>query len=117
MSDFSELNFNRKTIQEIVTMDHYTVYLEIKMNGRLFLHMDKPRKWSLSIYKEMLGVLVDIRRALHKRGIEEVSVLIPDDDAKLYKFETMMGFEEILRIIDNDAKLTLILMSQPTETK
>jgi hypothetical protein len=47
---------------------------------------------------------------LAEDGIEDVFVIIPDNDKKLYKFEEMFGFKEIKR---NDSA---ILMARSTRS-
>jgi len=77
--------------------------------GAYFVHLTL-HQWSKSLYKKYLIVFEMWLLDLAEDGIEDVFVIIPDNDKKLYKFEEMFGFKEIKR---NDSA---ILMARSTRS-
>ncbi len=108
------LDFRRFKTFTLIENDNFKVVGEVKYNGKVFLHMSPPKYWALSVYKEMLSCMDAIRWGLSERDVEEIFVMIPDDDPKLFKFETMMGFKPWLKVIDRDTGENFFLMVQPT---
>lgn len=76
--------------------------------------MDTPKKWNKTVYWQMVQALVMIKKELKERGVETVWVLIPTDDKKLFKFETMMGFTVEMVLYDEKSGKHSFLMSQET---
>lgn len=90
--------------------DDYTLSGEIKKTGDLFLHLTDVSKWTPSLYKKLLGELVNIKVAAGTRGLDKIYVFVPNQP-KLVKFETQFGFlaESIYKDVYGDQ---WILMSQ-----
>jgi len=64
------------------------------IDGKAFIHL-LLHKWSHSIFKKYREVFKGMEPLLKQRGFNEVYVAIPDDDAKLLRFERMFGFNVI----------------------
>jgi hypothetical protein len=76
------------------------------------IHLDfKEEKFTLGTYKEMLLIFGDLKDSLKDKGVEQIYCIVPADDEKLIKFETMMGFELYKEIADDD-KLVAYIMRQ-----
>jgi len=76
----------------------YSIYVEDSTIGWM-LHM-YVRKWSVSIYKELLGVMSLIVEAAPRNEVYCVS-----DNAKLTKFSEMFGMEHVDDVTGSDGKL------------
>jgi hypothetical protein len=63
------------------------------VNNLPFIHLHLY-VWTPSKYKEYKRIWNKFLSDLAKKDVPCVFVIIPDDDEKLYKFETMFGFEE-----------------------
>jgi hypothetical protein len=58
----------------------------------VFLHV-KQRRWSSTIYKEMLDVWAELCIDLKEAGYRYVASLIPEEDRLTNKFQSMFGLE------------------------
>jgi hypothetical protein len=61
---------------------------------RVFAHA-QAYNWSKSVYLKFKDIWYVAREELLEAGFKEVYVAIPADDKKLFKFETMFGFQTI----------------------
>jgi hypothetical protein len=93
--------------EEVVNNDDGRLVIQW-VNELPFIHL-QLYNWSVDGYKKYWAIWLDLLKDLAERGHPCVFVLIPDNDEKLYKFETMFGFVEASRV-DNS-----ILMVKDTE--
>lgn len=61
---------------------------------KVFAHAE-AYNWSKSVYLKFKDIWYVAKEELLAQGYKEVYVLIPADDKKLFKFETMFGFKPI----------------------
>jgi hypothetical protein len=61
-------------------------------DGKVFAHAI-AKKWNKSIYLKFQDVWYVAKEELREVGYDTIYVLIPADDKKLFKFETMFGFK------------------------
>lgn len=108
--------YDLKTVQlvDLVRTEDYLVKAGITTDGLIFLHLFNFPKWGPSVYKQLLYILDVLMEKLHAEGIDEVYALIPADDPKLLKFESMLGFEIVGEAMSEQGKQLLIL-GQSTE--
>jgi hypothetical protein len=72
-------------------------YIKCQMiNDKPFIHL-KVFNWSHNLYKELKQIWRQILKEFCIFGYESVFIVIPDDDPKMYKFETKFGFKELQR--------------------
>lgn len=64
--------------------------------GRAYLHLKIRNRFSG--FREARRIFPQVKKWLKKMGHQSVSVLIPDSDPMLYRFEKSFGFEEDKRI-------------------
>jgi hypothetical protein len=62
--------------------------------NKVFAHA-KVHVWNKRVYLKCINTWYVAIEELRERGYTEVFVLIPSDDKKLIKFETMFGFTPI----------------------
>lgn len=90
------------------TRNFGTLRVQITDNWKVpHLHVELV-DWSPSIAKECKEILKDVKRFLWNQGYKQVVSVIPDNDPKLYKFQTFFGMKELKR------RDGLILFAQET---
>lgn len=77
---------------KLVESEDFEVSGEFLGDG-VALHLDL-RRWSPSVYKNLLEVVDSLRVLMPDFGISYLWVFIPVGDEKLLKFETMLGFKK-----------------------
>lgn len=82
--------------QTLIQNDKYHLMVEWGYEDCPFLHLD-IFQWSPSLYREYKIVWQEVLKWFEQQGYNEVFILIPDNDPKLYKFETKFGFTEVSR--------------------
>ncbi len=65
--------------------------------GRVYAHA-VTNNWNKRVYMKCLDVWHVAKEELKEAGYNEVFVLIPADDKKLIKFETIFGFKPVKQI-------------------
>ena len=89
----------------ISLIDNEMVHLKVQLlEGLPFIHLE-VKQWSPLLARQYKKTWKKILRDMGALGYGEVFILIPDDDPKLYKFETMFGFTEVER---QDGKILMI---------
>lgn len=63
---------------------------------RVFLHL-VLRRWDTEILRSLKDGLMIVTGTLKALGHKRVSVLIPEGDDKLYRFQVMFGLTEVKR--------------------
>lgn len=63
-------------------------------DGKVFAHA-KAHNWNKSVYLKFQDIWHVAKEELSISGHKEVYVIIPADDKKLFKFETMFGFKPL----------------------
>lgn len=63
-------------------------------DGKVFAHA-KAHNWSKEVYLKFQDIWHVAKEELNNSGHKEVYVIIPADDKKLIKFETMFGFKPL----------------------
>lgn len=61
---------------------------------KVFAHAE-AYNWSKSVYLKFKDIWYVAKEELLEQGYKEIYVLIPANDKKLFKFETMFGFKPI----------------------
>lgn len=61
---------------------------------KVFAHAE-AYNWSKSVYLKFKDIWYVAKEELLAQGYKEIYVLIPVNDKKLFKFETMFGFKPI----------------------
>lgn len=76
--------------------------------NQVFAHA-KAFNWNKSVYLKFQDIWYVAKEELLNSGFKEVYVIIPADDKKLFKFETMFGFKPLQQ------KENMLLMVCSTE--
>jgi hypothetical protein len=71
--------------------DDVTLVFEYVEN-KVYAHATSKR-WSKSVYYKYKDIWHVAKEELSESGYKEIYVLIPAEDKKLFKFETMFGFK------------------------
>lgn len=70
-------------------------HLRAEIHGEIvLLHLD-VWEWSHSKYRRLLALWKGVIHKLAANGIVTVFSVIPDNDKKLYKFQTKFGMREV----------------------
>jgi hypothetical protein len=64
------------------------------VENKVYAHATS-KKWSKSLYEKYKAIWYVAKEELSEIGYKEIYVLIPSDDKKLFKFETMFGFKPV----------------------
>lgn len=65
-----------------------------KYEDKVYAHA-KAHKWNKSVYLKFQDIWYVAKEELSEAGYKNVYVIIPADDKKLFKFESMFGFEPL----------------------
>ena len=84
----------------VTLLDTDEVLFEVEiLEGKPFLHL-QLHKWSVGYYKRYKVIFEGIKKHLRDKGHAFMYVLIPSNDPKLLRFETMFGFTLYKQIAD-----------------
>lgn len=64
------------------------------VDSKVYAHVISKR-WSKSLYYKYKDIWHVAKEELSDTGYKEIYVIIPADDKKLFKFETMFGFKSV----------------------
>jgi len=85
---------------EILDTPYYILEGEKNLNS-LFLHLyfKEDKKFTKSVYKQMLEDWVEVLDSVKEAGLKEVMTLVPKTD-KICKWQTMFGLVPFLEFKD-----------------
>lgn len=66
-------------------------YIDPNDHTRLWLIVEDVRNWSISVYKDWLYFIYELREVAYEKGITDLMVGVTD--SKMQKFAEMLGFE------------------------
>lgn len=85
----------------LLDTDVYTLKAE-NVNGVFFLHFNyKLEKFTKSDYKELFKQWAVVTEYLKEQGVKAVASLIPKDELKTQKWQTMFGLEPHVELGDS----------------
>ena len=64
------------------------------VENKVYAHA-KSKQWSKSLYYKYKDIWHVAKEELSENGYNEIYVIIPAEDKKLFKFETMFGFKPV----------------------
>lgn len=87
----------------------YHAWVERKNTGQFFIHLTVKTKWTKSLKEQIMCDLLDFMEWVKTKYQPQIYVLIPFEDKKLLKFQSLFGFEiDSVWTDQQDRKFTLM---------